>query len=112
MLGTLLEVLAKGLGIAGPLIAEGRAQQYNELEKKRIEEYQNILEESDHEKQRDKLGGFVMRLCINAGTPIGRLSGTSREVPVECLDALIRIAIENEKQDKMLGSLIETLKNK
>jgi hypothetical protein len=31
---------------------------------------------------------------------------------MECFHALIRIAIENEKQDKMLASFIEALKSK
>lgn len=112
MIGELITAVSKALGITEALVNENLSQKYDSDEKKRVEEYQNILVLNDPEDKRNQLGGFVMRLCINAGTPIGRLSGTSIEVPVECFDALIRTAIENEKQDKMLSSLIQSLKSK
>jgi hypothetical protein len=112
MIGDLLKIVASALGIAGPIIAENRAQKLHEDEQKRIAEYQDILQINDPEDKRNRLGGFAMRLCLDAGTPAGKLSGTSIEVPMECFHALIRIAIENEKQDKMLASFIEALKSK
>lgn len=112
MIGDLISAVSKALGITEKLVDENLAHKYDNDEKKRVEEYQNILEISDPEDKRNQLGGFTMRLCLNAGTPIGRLSGTSIEVPVECFDALIRTAIENEKQDKMLSSMIQALKGR
>lgn len=112
MIGDLISAVSKALGITDKLVSENLAQKYDNEEKKRVEEYQNILELDDPEDKRNQLGAYVMRLCIYTGTPIGRLSGTSIEVPVECFDALIRIAIENEKQDKMLSSMIQSLKGK
>ena len=112
MILELISAVSSALKITNKLVDENLAQKYDNEEKKRVEEYQNILELADAEDKRHKLGAFVMRLCINTGTPTGRLSGTSIEVPVECFDALIRIAIENEKQDKMLSSMIQSLKGK
>lgn len=112
MIGDLISAVAHALGIADKLVDENLAQKYDKEEKKRVEEYQNILELADAESKRNQLGAFVIRLCLDTGTPIGKLSGTSIEVPVECFDALVRIAIENEKQDKMLSSLIQSLKGK
>lgn len=112
MILELITAVSKALGLADKLVGENLAQKYDNEEKARVNEYQDILEINDPEDKRNQLGGFTMRLCRYTGTPTGRLSGTSIEVPVECFDALIRIAIENEKQDKMLSSMIQALKSK
>lgn len=112
MIGALLKAVSHALGITESLVNENLAQKYDDDEKKLVREYQDILHINDPEDKRNKLGSFALRLCVNAGTPTGKLSGASIEVPLECFDALIRIAIENDKQDKMLSSLIQSLKSK
>lgn len=112
MIGDLIKAVSHALGITEKLVDDHQANKINEEEKKKVEEYQNILQINDPEDKRNKLGAFALRLCVNAGTPTGKLSGTSIEVPLECFDALIRIAIENDKQDKLLASMIYSLQKR
>lgn len=112
MIGDLIKLVSSALGITETILDQNNSTKIIDEEKKRLEEYQSILQVNDPEDKRNRLGGFALKLCLEAGTPTGKLSGTSIEVPMECFDALIRIAIENEKQDKMISGMIQSLQKK
>lgn len=81
MIGALISAVSSALGITKALVNENLAQKYDDEEKKLVREYQDILQTNDPEDKRNKLGSFALKLCVNAGTPTGKLSGASIEAP-------------------------------
>jgi len=106
-----LKILSEGLGIAKPLIEEGLAQRYDNEARGKYSEWQNSIEVPNPDARADRMHEFIHKLCIDAGTPPGSLQG-NYSVPLSHLHALVSIAIENVKQDKLLASAVYSIKKK
>jgi hypothetical protein len=110
---SILEVLAKALGIASPLIQDHQAKRHESDLRDRLEKYQDIMGEMDPEKRRDRIRAYVTQLCLESGFP-GRqpLSGVSIEVPVEAFDSFIRGQCELIKVKGVLSDAVYAVNHK
>lgn len=88
-----------------PSIENGIQQKFENEFKDRLSDYQNIVSMGDSPDRARAIGAFVAKLCINAGSPTGIVSGQSIEVPLEYFQALVTIAAGKIRDDELLARL-------
>jgi hypothetical protein len=122
LIGDLIGVISKALGIAKPLVRENQAQEYEEQFIDRISEWQRISRLSDKDERADLMYNFVKQLCVDSGRPpTPRLSRDNEEavsgssepslsVPFSLLHCLVIGQAELIKMNKLMASAIEVIK--
>lgn len=90
---------------AKPIIDEHLAQKYEHEHKERIKEWQNILSVKDMRHRADLLELFAVKLCNDAGEAWTHL-GDNISVPLDALNALIKIASEKIQAEQTLNYAI------
>jgi hypothetical protein len=107
MITEILNIIGKGLGIAGPILQDHQAKRHENDLQHRLSEYQDICTENDPDKRADRHRSFDQRLCLDAGYPARQpLSGTSIEIPVEVYDSFVRGQCELIKVKGVLNDAI------
>lgn len=97
-----VKLTSQVLGIAKPIIDEKIIHKHQEEANERLETWQDVLNEPDPERKRERIAGYMGRLCNSTGYPPGRLSGTSVEVPVEYFHSLVLGNIQLVKMNEDL----------
>lgn len=88
-----------------PSIESHVQQQFEDELKERLAEYQMLAGLVDNPDRARAIGVFTGKLCVDAGSPPGFVSGQSIEVPLEYFQALIEIAANKIRDDQLLARL-------
>lgn len=106
----LISLLNKVFGIVIPILDEHEAQLYTHEENERNLDWAKITSTKDDPMRRLLIAGFIKQLCNDAGNPVGRLSGTSIEVPVEYFDSLVRNSTRLIRTSKESNLFMQTIR--
>jgi hypothetical protein len=101
----IIELLNKGLDVAQPFINESFQQKTNHEHQERIRDWQALSGHLDDPKSADAIQSFVLQLLTEAGQTVGSVDSRFIRVPLDCFDALVVLASEKIKQDRLLGAI-------
>lgn len=88
-----------------PSIEDHVQQQFENELNERLSDYEKIAGLDDSGDRARAIGAFTNKLCVDAGSPPGIVSGQSIEVPLEYFQALIEIAANKIRDDQLLARL-------
>jgi len=91
---TIAKLADDGLGLISQPIKSAQIDKPENEAKDRTAQYENILAENDPNKLSDDLGTFISKLFLDANIATGELSGRTRRIPVEHLNAFILATIQ------------------
>jgi hypothetical protein len=105
-IGAIAEAITAIAGLGAPLLDESIAQRYRLQQINALSKWSAALRAGDLVRMQR----FVDRLLVEAGEPLGMVTGRPLQLDVEYIDQLVRLAINARRQQLELQSLLAALK--
>jgi hypothetical protein len=97
--------LVEGFRLFQPVVDDAVKQKYEKAHQERLREWNELLSEADSDRRVCRMAGFVLRLLADSGSAVGGVAGTSVEVPLDVLNALITECSESVRNQALINKL-------
>jgi len=106
------QLFSNALSLSTLVLDKKFSEEIDNEEQQRVRKYQAVMDMPLNDARRTGMRNVVYELSDATRTPIRRLSGTSIEVPVECYDTLVQMAIKSVSAQQKLSKYENALLKK